>query len=114
MFESWKEQIKETLTVITTTITCFWFWLPVLLCAGIYIDMWLMINIHPLVGTILPVALIIYALRAEEERMKSRYGLKDKRYLKALHGFGQFPEPDRRSELIEELTVSKKKKEKSN
>lgn len=113
MFESWKEQIREILAVIITTVTSSWFWLPVLFSAGVYIDIWLMINIHPLVATILPVALIIYAIRMEEKRIKLTYDIKDKRYLKASHGFGQFPEPDRRKELIEELAASKKKKEKS-
>lgn len=114
MFESWKEEIEEILTIVITTLTSSWFWLPTLFCAGVYIDMWMMINIHPLIGTILPGALIIYVIRMEEKRIKLTYGLKDKRYLKAIHGFGQFPEPDRRKELIEELATSKKKKEKSN
>jgi hypothetical protein len=111
MFESWKEQIKEIITVIITTLTNSWFWLPVLFSAGVYIDLWVMINIHPLAGAVLPVALITYAIRTEEKRIKLRYDIKDKRYIKPLHGFGQFPEPDRRKELIEELAASKKRSE---
>jgi hypothetical protein len=114
MPESWKEQILEILIVIKTSITSFWFWLPALFAAAIYIDLWLMINVHPLIGAVLPIIFTIYALRVEEKRIKSRYDLKDKRYLKALHGFGQLPEPDRKLELMEELAKSKKKEEKSN
>jgi hypothetical protein len=110
MLESLKEQIKEIVTVIVTTLSSSWFWIPVLFCAAVYTDLWLMINIHPLVGVILPAALIIYSIHLEEKRIKLRYDIKDKRYLSALHGFGQFPESDRRKELIEELAASKKRK----
>jgi len=114
MSVSLKESIVELFTVMKASVTSFWFWLPILYAAGVFIDLWLMINVHPLIGVILPAVLIIYAICLEEKRVKLRYGIKDKKYLKAFHAFGQFPEPDRRLGLIEELAeYAKRKKEKS-
>ena len=80
-----KESAVETVFLVKVCLTCFWFWLPVLFAACFFIQLWMIVMIHPLTLFILPGILSIYSMLENEKRLKLQYGLEKKRRLKALH-----------------------------
>jgi len=85
------DSVVEILAVVKACLTTFWFWLPVLLSASIYINLYLMFAVHPLVIVVLPAVLMVYALIYEEKRIKAQYGLDGVKVLKSSHGLGEGP-----------------------
>ena len=87
-----KESAVETVFLVKVCLTCFWFWLPVLFAACFFIQLWMIVMIHPLTLFILPGILSIYSMLENEKRLKLQYGLEKKRRLKALHPLGSGPQ----------------------
>lgn len=73
--ENFKESLLESFLIIKTCLTTFWFWLPVLLTAYMWIQLGMMFYISPLAALIVPSILIVYALVRENRRTKALYGL---------------------------------------
>ncbi len=68
-----KRSVLEILWIIKTSLTTFWFWLPVLYAAYFYIQLWMIFIVHPLTIIILPTILSIYVVREEKKRKQARY-----------------------------------------
>lgn len=87
-----KESIIETFFLVKMCFTCFWFWLPVLFAAYFFIQLWMIVFIHPLTLFILPAILSIYSILQEEERLELQYGFGKKQRLPASHPLGSGPQ----------------------
>lgn len=70
-----KESLLETILIVRSCITTFWFWLPVLYAVYLFAQLWMFFYIHPLTIVIFPAILIIYSVFLEEKRFEAKYGL---------------------------------------
>lgn len=70
-----KDSIVEMTFIVKACLTTFWFWIPVLFAAYMWVQLWIMFFIHPLALAIVPSILIAYALIQEDRRFKAQYGL---------------------------------------
>lgn len=75
---NFKDSLLESILIIKTCLTTFWFWVPVLLTAYLWVQLGIMFYIHPLAVVIVPSILIVYALIQEDRRLKAQYGLDGK------------------------------------
>lgn len=75
---NFKESLLEAMSIIKTCLTTFWFWVPVLFSAYLWVQLGIMFYIHPLAAVIVPSILIVYALIHEDRRLKAQYGLDNK------------------------------------
>jgi len=89
--QSSKESFIEILVIIKACFTSFWFWLPVLYCVYLWMQIWLIFWVHPLTILVLPIVLSIYAIIQEEKRAKNFYELHGIKYLSASHPIGEGP-----------------------
>ena len=92
-----KDDVVETVLIVKICFTSFWFWLPVLYGAYITLQIWLMFAIHPLTIMIVPAAVAVYAAIEKEKRLKSQYGIEDKKPKAALHPYSLIPQKERKS-----------------
>jgi hypothetical protein len=90
--QDFKEDIVETFLLIKVCLTSFWFWVPVLYAAYLFIQIWMFIAIHPLTLFILPSALAIYSLKQEKKRMKAQYGIQDGEHARILRPYSLIPQ----------------------
>lgn len=90
--QDFKEDVIETFLLIKVCLTSFWFWVPVLYAAYLFIQIWMFVVIHPLTLFILPTALAIYSLRQEKRRIEARYGIKDGGYVRILRPYSLIPQ----------------------
>jgi hypothetical protein len=81
-----KESISELLWLVKTSLSTFWFWLPILIALCGAVEMWMFVFIHPMTIFILPAIVAAYALFIEDRRIKGRY-----RAFGAKHGGEPFP-----------------------
>jgi len=90
--QSWKEDITETYLLVKACLTSFWFWLPTLYASYLFIQIWLMIAIHPLTILIVPGILAIYAITQEEKHMKAQYGIGKEKTKLVMQPYSLMPE----------------------
>jgi len=76
--KTFRESLLDTLAIIRTCLTSFWFWLPPLLMTYYFLQFYL-VFIHPLLVLILPTFLAIYGLLLEEKELKRKYNMIFKR-----------------------------------
>jgi hypothetical protein len=111
------ESFVDILILVKVCLTNFWFWVPVLFAASLYIQLWAVFAIHPLTILILPTILGIFAMIQEEKRVKAQYGLDEILVLKASHGLGEGPLLERKTWDVEKAikeyqkTLKRDKKE---
>ena len=91
--QDFKESFLEVLLITEVCLTSFYFWLPVLLWAYLFFQLWMMFAIHPLTILILPAILAIYTIILEEKRFKAQHKLANTKCIMALHPIGAHPEP---------------------
>jgi len=89
---NFKDSLSEVLLIAKCCLTSFWYWLPILYMAYLFLQIWMMFYIHPLTALILPTFLCIYGIWQEEKRFKARYGIVKTKRLTASHGLGQGPD----------------------
>lgn len=65
-----KEALKDIIAVIGACTSSPWFWLPVLFCLFLYVELYLLI-LNFYVSLIGPITLILSALYIEERRSKN-------------------------------------------
>ena len=94
---NFEESCVETFSLVKMCFTCFWFWLPALYAAFFFIQLWMIVSIHPLMILIFPAILSIYSLLQEDKRAKFQYGLDKPQQLTALHPLGSGPQELRNS-----------------
>ena len=77
---AWKESILETVLIVKTCLTTFWFWVPLLYAILFFLQIWMFFFIHPLTLLIFPAVISVYSIFLEEKRFEAKYGLvRDKR-----------------------------------
>jgi len=76
------DYFHEIFIVMKGVASSFWFWIPALFAAGVYISLWAMVAINPLMILILPSILAFYCLYLEEKRIKRRYRLENEKTTK--------------------------------
>lgn len=91
---SLKDEIWETLMIIKICLTTFWFWLPVLYMAYIFVQLWMIFFVHPLTIVILPIVLSIHLVRRVEKRLRLQYGINNVRYVRASRPLGEPPKKE--------------------
>ena len=74
------ESIKEIWAIVKACLTCFWFWVPVLFSAFLYLELYLLIS-FPVACIVILGVFIVLALYWEDKRAKAKYGIKDVRVL---------------------------------
>jgi len=89
--KSFKESLIEILLLVEACLTCFWFWLPVLYCIYLYLQIWLIFCVHPLTILVLPLTLSICLILREEKKAKAFYELNEVKYLNVSHPLGEGP-----------------------
>ena len=98
-----KEDIIEILLLIKSCLSTIWFWIPVLVAAYFYVQLWMIFFIHPLTLLIAPLILSIYSMLQVEKRAKARYGI-DTRVVKASDPIAALPrKPFSQEREIEEI-----------
>lgn len=75
---NFKDSIVEAMLIVKACLSTFWFWVPVLFSAYMWVQLWIMFYIHPLTLAIVPSFLIIYALIQEDKRINAQYKLSGK------------------------------------
>ena len=70
-----KQTIIELAVLTKMCLTTFWFWVPPLFAAYMYLQLWMIFFIHPLTLMILPAILLVYSVVQENKRAKAMYGL---------------------------------------
>jgi hypothetical protein len=105
----------DVLLIVKTCLTTFWFWVPVLFAASLYLQLWMVFAIHPLTILILPTILAIFAMNEEEKRVKAQWGLDEIKVLKSSHGLGEGPTWEKKTwdveKAVKEYEESLKKQE---
>jgi len=111
--QSLKESVLEVLAIAKATLTCFWFWVPILFALYIYLQLYLMC-VNPLLLFVGPSIIVAYALLWEEKRVKARYGIKDLRILRTsdpmFSGPSRILDRDKIESLVEEYRKLLEKK----
>lgn len=107
---NFKESLLESMLIIKTCLTTFWFWVPVLLSAYLWVQLGIMFYISPLAALIVPSILVVYALIREDKRTEAQYGLDSKQSEDS--GKKLLSEVDIRR-LVSEYNVMLKNKKKS-
>lgn len=104
----------DVLFLVKACLTTFWFWVPVIFAASLYIQLWIVFAIHPLTILILPTILGILAMIREEKRVRAQYGVDEFMVLKSSHMFGEGPVWERKTwdaeRAVKEYEESLKKK----
>jgi len=89
------QKLKETIVELTVlskaVLETFWFWVPPLFAAYIFLQLWLVFFVHPLTLAILPSILAVYALIQEDKRVRAMYGLESAKKKSAADPFGAAP-----------------------
>lgn len=80
--EEIKDSVVEILWIIKTSLTTFWFWLPVLYAVYFYIQLWMIFFVHPLTILVLPALLGVYMVLEEKRREEAKYQLSSSKSLK--------------------------------
>jgi len=104
------DSFQEVLWIAKSTITTFWFWLPIIYMTYVFVQLWLMFFVHPLTLAILPIVLIIYGIHMENKRINARYGLGKVKRISGTHGLGASPEPLKKTEWKVEQAVDRYRK----
>lgn len=74
-FKRIKEFLLDSVAILIACVTSFWFWLPVLFAAYMYLQLWLFFAVHPITIIMLPVLIAVYITWERERRLKAKYGL---------------------------------------
>lgn len=85
-----KDDVIETLLLVKTCFSSFWFWLPVVYGGYMIFQIWLLIVVHPLTILIVPGAISAYLIVDEKRRIKAQYGIKDDKQ-RALRPYSLLP-----------------------
>jgi hypothetical protein len=88
----YKNSFFEVYWITKSTLATFWFWAPILYMTYVIFQLWLMFYVHPATLAIFPLVLIVYGMRQENKRLKTRYGLVKTKRLRAEQGLGTDPE----------------------
>jgi len=72
-----KDDAIETLMLVKTCFSSFWFWLPVLYGGYMVLQIWMIVMVHPLTILIVPGVISAYLIVDEKKRMKAQYAVKD-------------------------------------
>jgi hypothetical protein len=86
-----KETIIELAVLAKMCLTTFWFWVPPLFAAYMYLQLWMIFFIHPLTLVILPAVLLIYSFVQENKRARAMYGLNIVKRKAAMDPLGDTP-----------------------
>jgi hypothetical protein len=97
-FKGFTDSVREVLWITRSTVSTFWFWLPMIYFVYIIVQLWLVFYVHPLTLAIVPVAMVVYGVRMEEKRIRIRYGLHKTKRLSGTQGIGASPEPVKEAE----------------
>jgi hypothetical protein len=89
--QEFKESFLEILLITKVCLTTLWFWLPALVAAYIFFQLWLLFFVHPLTILILPVVLAAFAMIWEEKTAEARYGLDKTKLVSASDPLGTSP-----------------------
>ena len=92
-FRDFKDSCNEVLWITKNTLNTFWFWFPIIYMAYVLLQLWMMVFISPLTLAIVPIVLIVYGVRLENQRTKRRYSLDKAKRLSASQVLGASPEP---------------------
>lgn len=90
--QDFKEDVIETFFLIKVCLTSFWFWVPVLYAAYLFIQIWMFVAIHPLTIFILPAALAVYSLKQEKKRVEAQYGIQKGGRARILRPYSLIPQ----------------------
>ena len=92
-FRDFTDSCNEVLWITKNTLSTFWFWFPIIYMGYVLLQLWMMVFISPLTLAIVPVALILYGVRLENQRTKRRYSLDKTKRLSPRRALGASPEP---------------------
>jgi len=114
------QNLVELAVLTKMCLTTFWFWVPPLFAAYMYLQLWMIFFVHPLTLIILPAVLLVYGMAQENKRTRAMYGLeivKKKSSTDPLgerpHEFGGFKWEVEKALDNYEKTVKEKVKEES-
>ncbi len=92
-FRDFTDSCNEVLWITKNTLKTFWFWFPIIYMVYVLLQLWMMVFISPLTLAIVPVALILYGVRLQNQRTKLRYSLDKTKRLSPSRALGESPEP---------------------
>jgi hypothetical protein len=73
-----RESFLEIIWIIKTSLTTFWFWVPVLVGIIPLFELWIIITFNPLAAFALPAVVAAGVLIIDDKRTRARYQMGDK------------------------------------